>query len=78
MAISTCSAVNEYRVMFGGALSVDVTPVEVKGALYQAVPYVGMTRVFDFLHVTNEVLLASGIALPLEEQSTTNSETRLE
>jgi len=73
-----CQAVNEYRVMLGGALNVGVTPIEVKEILYQAVAYVGMAKAFDFLHVTNEVLEARGIALPLPGQSTTTPETRME
>jgi hypothetical protein len=48
-------AVREYRVMLGAALTVGVTPVEVKEIVYQAVPYVGMAKVFDFLHATNDV-----------------------
>lgn len=75
-ALIACQAVNEYRVMLGGALQVGVTPVEVKEIVYQALPYAGMARVFDFLHVTNEVLRSRGIPLPLEGQSTTTPETR--
>ena len=37
-----------------------------------------MARVFDFLHVTNEVLSGRGVALPLPPQSTTTPETRAE
>ena len=37
-----CQAEGEYRVMLGAALTVGVTPVEVKEIVYQAVPYVGM------------------------------------
>jgi 4-carboxymuconolactone decarboxylase len=77
-ALIGCQAVNEYRVMLGGALNVGVTPVEAKEILYQAVAYVGMARAFDFLHVTNDVLQARGIELPLEGQSTTTPETRME
>jgi 4-carboxymuconolactone decarboxylase len=77
-AIIACQAVNEYRVMLGGALNIGVTPVEAKEIVYQAVPYVGMAKVFDFLHVTNEVLQSRGIKLPLAGQSTTTPETRLE
>jgi 4-carboxymuconolactone decarboxylase len=51
--------------------------VEVKEVVYQAVPYVGMAKVFDFLPVTNDVLQSRGIALPLPGQSTTNADTRL-
>lgn len=48
-AIIACAAVNEFRAMLGAALNVGVTPVEAKEIVYQAVPYVGMARVFDFL-----------------------------
>jgi 4-carboxymuconolactone decarboxylase len=71
-------ALAEYRVMVGAALNVGVTPVEVKEIVYQAVPYVGMARVFDFVHATNEVLTERGVALPLPGQSTTTPETRAE
>lgn len=72
------TAVNEYRVMLVGALNVGVTPVEAKEVVYQATPYVGMARVFDFLHATNEVLQARGIMLPLEAQATATPETGFE
>ncbi|MDP4209300.1 MAG: carboxymuconolactone decarboxylase family protein [Bacteroidota bacterium] len=69
---------SEYKVMLGGALNVGVTPVEVKEIVYQAVPYVGIAKVFDFIHATNEILVNRGIKLPLEGQSTTSPETRHE
>ncbi len=62
--------------MLGAALTAGVTPVEAKEIVYQAVPYVGMGKVFDFLHATNDVLTARGVALPLAGQSTTTPETR--
>jgi len=77
-AIIACQAVSEYRVMLGAALHVGVTPVEVKEIVYQAVPYVGLAKVFDFLHATNEVLASRGIELPLPGQSTTTPDDRLE
>lgn len=70
--------VNEFKAMMKGALNAGVTPVEVKEIVYQAVPYAGLGKVFDFLHATNEVLEERGIALPLEGQSTTTVETRYE
>lgn len=73
-----CQAVAEYKVMMTGALNVGVTPVEVKEIVYQAVPYVGMAKVYDFIHATNEVLGNRGITLPLEGRSTTTPETRFE
>jgi 4-carboxymuconolactone decarboxylase len=64
--------------MVGAALNVGLTPIEIKEILYQSVPYVGVAKVFDFLHATNEVLQNNGVSLPLEGQSTTTPETRFE
>jgi 4-carboxymuconolactone decarboxylase len=69
-------ALGEYKVMVGAALNVGLTPIEIKEILYQSVPYVGVAKVFDFLHATNEVLQNNGVRLPLEGQSTTTPETR--
>src|ERR1700761_4159782 len=75
-AMIASQALGEYRVMLGAALTVGVTPVEVKEIVYQAVPYVGLAKVFDFLHATNDVLTERGVALPLPGQSTTTPDTR--
>ena len=77
-ALIACQAHSEYRVMVGAALTIGVTPVEVKEIVYQAVPYVGMGRAFEFIHATNEVMTERGIRLPLEGQSTTTPETRMD
>ncbi|SCG85685.1 carboxymuconolactone decarboxylase family protein [Methanobacterium congolense] len=69
---------SEYEVMLVGSLNVGVSPIEVKEIMYQAVPYVGIAKVFDFIHVTNEILESRGVKLPLEGQSTTSPETRHE
>jgi alkylhydroperoxidase/carboxymuconolactone decarboxylase family protein YurZ len=64
-SLIACQALSEYRVMLGAALTVGVTPIEAKEIVYQAVPYGGMARVFDFIHATNDVLTERGIELPL-------------
>lgn len=71
-------ALSGYKVMLGGALNVGITPIEVKEIVYQAVPYVGIAKVFDFIHATNDILQSRGITLPLESQSITSPETRSE
>ena len=76
-ATIACQAVSQYRGMVGAALTTGVSPAQVKEVVYQAVPYVGMAKVLDFLHATNEVLTDHGIALPLESRSTTTPETRM-
>ncbi len=63
--------------MLAAALNVGVTPVEAKEIVYQAVPYIGLAKVFDFIHVTNDVLTERGVKLPLPAQSSTTPEDRL-
>jgi len=77
-AIIAAQAVREYKAMMAAALNVGVTPVEVKEVLYQAVPYLGIARTYDFIQATNDVLTERGVALPLPGQSTTTPETRME
>jgi 4-carboxymuconolactone decarboxylase len=71
-------ALSEFKVMVGGALNVGVTPIEIKEIVYQSVPYVGIAKVLDFIHAVNEIFESRGISLPLEGQSTTSPETRVE
>ena len=67
-----------FRATLDAALGAGVTPVEVKEVLYQAVPYVGMAKVADFIVAANDVLEARGVGLPLEGQSTTTPADRFE
>jgi len=77
-ALIASQTLSEYKVMLRGALNIGVTPIEAKEIVYQAVPYCGIASVFDFIHATNEILESLGVKLPLEGQSTTFPETRLE
>ena len=67
-----------FRATLDAALGAGVTPVEVKEVLYQAVPYVGMAKVADFIGAANDVLEARGVGLPLEGQSPTTPADRCE
>jgi len=71
-------ALSEYKMFVNAALNVGVTPVEIKEVLYQSVPYVGISKVLDFIYATNEIFTERNITLPLESQSTATPETRLE
>ena len=77
-ALIAAQALGEFKVLVGAALDLGVTPVEVKEIVYQAVPYCGIGKVFDFLHGANEILAQRGVRLPLEGQSTTTPGTRHE
>ena len=75
-ALIGCQALREYRIMLGAALPSGVTPVEAREIVYQAVPYAGMSKVFDFIHATNDVLSERGVQLPLTGQATATPATR--
>lgn len=71
-------ALTEYKMYVEAALNVGITAVAIKEVLYQAVPYVGISKVIDFIYATNEIFTQYNISLPLEGQSTTTSNTRME
>ncbi len=73
-----CQGIDEFKAMMPAAMNFGVTPVEIKEIVYQAVDYLGIGRVFLFLHAVNDILEAKGIVLPLEDQATTTTENRLE
>lgn len=73
-----CQGMEVYKEMLPLALEHGLTPVMVKEIVYQAVDYLGMGRIMPFLSITNEILAACGIELPLPAQGTTTMEDRLE
>ncbi len=73
-----CQGLEAYREILPKALEHGITPVMVKETVYQAVDYVGFGRMLPFLELTNEILLQKGVELPLNNQSTTTWENRLE
>ncbi len=73
-----CQGIDMYRHMLKPALNFGVTPVEIKEISYQAAAYLGIGRVFPFLKANNEIFEEAGILLPLEGQSNTSNENRLE
>lgn len=77
-ALIGCQGSEEYRVMVPAAMNAGVTPVEMKEIVYQAVAYLGIGRVLPFLRITNEVMLAKGVSLPLEPQGKNAMEERIE
>ena len=62
----------------GAALHAGVTPVEVKEAVYQCAPYMGLSKVRNVLPVINKVFAERGISLPLASQATVNELNRRE
>ncbi|MGG7142937.1 carboxymuconolactone decarboxylase family protein [Clostridium nigeriense] len=73
-----CQGIDEFKAMLTAAYHFGVTPIEMKEIVYQGVAYLGIGRVFPFLNAVNEFCEKNDIALPLEGQSTTNLNNRLE
>lgn len=71
-------AIDEFKAMLTAAYNFGVTPVEMKEIVYQGTAYLGIGRVFPFLHAVNDFCKNNGISLPLEPQGTTTPENRLE
>lgn len=77
-ALLGCQGIDAFKAMVPAALNLGVTPVEVKETVYHAAAYLGIGRVFPFINAVNDVFKREGIKLPLEGQSTTTKENRLE
>ncbi|MGH0052276.1 MAG: carboxymuconolactone decarboxylase family protein [Sphaerochaetaceae bacterium] len=53
-----------------------LSPIEIKEAVYQCVPYIGFPRAIDAIEIINEIFAEKGISLPLASQTTVTDETR--
>ncbi len=73
-----CQGAAAFRMELPRALDDGLTPIMLKEIIYQAAAYLGVGRMLPFLDIANETLMARGVALPLEGQSTTDADTRLE
>lgn len=77
-ALIGCGGTDAYCQMLKRALDDGISPIIAKEIVYQSTDYLGYGRMLPFLKCTNEILTACCIALPLEGQSTTTLENRLE
>ncbi|MCF0106897.1 MAG: carboxymuconolactone decarboxylase family protein [Holdemanella sp.] len=73
-----CQAMDLYEKMLPAAINFGLTPIEIKEIVYQGTDYLGMARIYPFLKITNRLFEECKIVLPLEGQSTTTPENRLE
>lgn len=72
-----CQGEAAYREMLPKALKEGLSPIAIKEMVYQAVDYLGMGRMWQFLKITNEIFSEREITIPLPAQTTTNLENRL-
>lgn len=73
-----CGGMDVYREILPKALAGGISPVAVKEIVYQATDYLGYGRMVPFLTLTNEILIAQGVKLPLAPQATTTLDDRRE
>ncbi|MFL0196039.1 carboxymuconolactone decarboxylase family protein [Clostridium sp. WILCCON 0269] len=78
VVLTTNQTMDQCREHIEVALNIGITPVEIKEILYQCTPYIGFARVQNALLETNKVFTERGISMPVEKQSTTTEDTRLE
>ena len=71
-------SITEFKMFVNAALNVAISAIEIREVVYQAVPYIGISKVIDFIYVTNEIFKERNISLPLVSQSTTTHATRME
>jgi len=76
VSLVTQQSGNLLRDHLSKTLDDTLSAVEVKEAVYQCIPYVGLPRVIDAIGIVNDVLVEYGISLPLESQTTTNENNR--
>lgn len=73
-----CNAMHQFKVYVDVCLNVGIKPREIREVIYQTTPYVGFSKMIDFLLEMNEVFDDNDIKLPLKPQSTTTPENRRE
>jgi 4-carboxymuconolactone decarboxylase len=60
------------------ALSVGLTPIEIKEAVYQCAPYLGFPKTLNAIAEINEVFKARNIAVPIESQKQVEEDNRFD
>ena len=78
VVLTTNQTLEQLQAHVFAALNVGVSPVEIKEAVYQCVPYLGFPKVLNAINKVNEVFKQMNISLPIESQKTVNEETRFD
>ncbi|RBN37159.1 4-carboxymuconolactone decarboxylase, partial [Priestia megaterium] len=76
VVLATNQTLPQLTAHVSAALSVGLTPVEIKEAVYQCAPYIGFPKTLNAIDKVNEVFKAKEIVLPIESQKTVNEQNR--
>ncbi|PAV07905.1 carboxymuconolactone decarboxylase family protein [Methanosphaera cuniculi] len=72
----TNQSVDLYEKLLTQALRNGFKPVIIKEMLYQTIVYVGLSKVYEFIDITNDIFDENGVDVPLPGQSITTNKTR--
>lgn len=68
----------QLKAHINAALNIEVTPLEIREAVYQCAPFIGFPKVLNAITIVNEVFKDKGIQLPLQSTKTVNEENRFQ
>lgn len=77
-ALIAIHATEPFKRMLESAWELEVSSVEIREIVYQAIPYVGLGKAFDFIAISNDFFSRHNIVLPIEPQAQTALDTRYE
>jgi 4-carboxymuconolactone decarboxylase len=78
VVLATNQTLPQLKAHVTAALNVELTPVEIKEAVYQCAPYIGFPKTLNAINEVNEVFQAKNIALPIESQKQVDEENRFD
>ena len=78
VVLTTNQTLEQLKAPVFAALNVGATPIEIKEAIYQCVPYLGFPKTLNVIQQANEVFKMMNITLPVESQKTVTEETRFD
>ena len=78
VVLATSQTLPQLKAHVVAALNAQLTPVEIKEAVYQCAPYIRFPKTLNAIHEVNEVFKSKNIALPIESQKQVNEENRFE
>ncbi|GGI96495.1 carboxymuconolactone decarboxylase [Alicyclobacillus cellulosilyticus] len=78
VVLATNQTLPQLRAHVHAALNLGLSPVEIREAVYQCAPYIGFPKTLNAIAEMNEVFRERGMALPLENQSRVDENTRFD
>ncbi len=78
VVLTTNQTLEELKAHVWAALNIGVSPVEIKEAIYQCIPYLGFPKTLNAIQLVNEVFKAQNIELPVESQKQVTEQTRFD